>query len=70
MRGKNQALAASGTSPLRVKTAPNFASVEAIRTSIGSVIVSPTPTAAPLIAAIDGLRHSKIERMKLSPRRC
>ena len=32
--------------------------------SIGRVIVRPTPTAAPLIAAIDGLRHSKIASTK------
>ena len=31
-----------------------------MRTSIGSVIVMPTPTAGPLIAAITGLCESKI----------
>jgi len=36
------------------------ASAEAIRMSIGRVSVAPTPTAAPLIAAIEGLRQLKI----------
>jgi hypothetical protein len=37
--------------------------------SIGKVIVRPTPTAAPLIAAIDGLRQSKMASMKPPSRR-
>ncbi len=61
MRGRNQALPASGTRPRRANTKPYFDSVEPRRTSIGSVSVRPTPTAAPLIAAIDGLRQSKID---------
>ena len=39
---------------------PIFAPLAAMRMSIGSVMVMPTPTAAPLIAAIDGLRQLKI----------
>ena len=41
--------------PRRANTNPNRAVVLAIRMSIGSVIVTPTPTAAPLIAPITGL---------------
>ena len=69
MRGRNQALAASGTRPRRVKTKPNLAPLAAMRMSIGNVSVRPTPTAAPLIAAIDGLRQSKMASMKLPPSR-
>ena len=56
-RGRNQVEAASGTSPRRVKTNPNRALCAAMRMSIGSVIVTPMPTAGPLTAAITGLRH-------------
>ena len=35
--------------------------------SIGSVIVTPTPTAAPLIAAITGFVHSKIRSVSSPP---
>ena len=59
-RGRNQLLHASGTIPRRAKTNPNFAASLAIRTSIGSVSVTPTPTAAPLMAAITGFLHSKM----------
>ena len=44
--------------PRRVKTKPIFAPSTASRTSIGSVIVIPTPTAGPLMAAITGLVDS------------
>ena len=47
-------LHASGTMPRREKTNPMRAWVDAMRMSIGSVMVTPTPTAAPLIAAITG----------------
>ena len=40
--------------PRRAKTKPMRASSAARRMSIGSVIVAPTPTAGPLIAAITG----------------
>ena len=43
--GRNQALPASGTRPRRAKMKPSFAPVAAMRTSIGSVMVRPTPTA-------------------------
>ena len=46
--------------PRRANTNPNLASCSARRMSIGSVIVTPTPTAGPLIAAMTGLVHSKI----------
>jgi hypothetical protein len=54
-RGRNQLEAASCTIPRRVNTNPNRADSAAIRTSIGSVIVAPMPTAGPLTAAITGL---------------
>ena len=47
-------LHASGTTPRRVKTNPIRAAVEAIRTSMGKVMVMPKPTAGPLMAAITG----------------
>ena len=60
IRGKNQLLAASGTMPRFAKTKPNFEFVLASRISIGSVIVTPTPTAAPLMAPITGFLLSKM----------
>ena len=42
----------SGTNPRRANTNPNLAVSLASRMSIGRVIVAPTPTAGPLIAAI------------------
>ena len=57
-RGRNQLEHASGTIPRRVKTKPIFAPSAASRMSIGSVIVMPTPTAGPLIAAMTGLVDS------------
>ena len=56
-RGRNQLEHASGTIPRRANTKPIFAPSAASRTSIGSVIVMPTPTAGPLIAAITGFTH-------------
>ena len=41
--------------PRRAKTKPKRADSLAKRTSIGKVIVTPTPTAGPLIAAMTGL---------------
>ena len=55
MRGRNHVDAASGTMPMRPNTKPIRARVDAMRASIGSVIVAPMPTAAPLIAAMTGL---------------
>ena len=54
IRGRNQLEQASGTMPRRVNTNPRRASSAASRMSIGRVIVTPTPTAGPLIAAISG----------------
>ena len=59
-RGRNHEEHASGTMPRRANTNPKRAASEAKRISIGKVIVTPTPTAAPLIAPITGLVHSKI----------
>src|SRR6202043_4017084 len=50
--GRNHDEAASVTIPRRANTNPNFAVSAHRRTSIGSVIVTPTPTAGPLIAPI------------------
>ena len=47
MRGRNQDEAASGVMPRRANTKPNLASVDAIRMSIASCMVTPIPTAAP-----------------------
>ena len=66
MRGRNQLEQASGTMPRRVKTKPIFAPSAARRTSIGSVIVMPTPTAGPLIAAITGFSDSKMRSVILA----
>ena len=65
-RGKNQEEHASVIIPRRAKTKPNFALSLAKRISIGNVIVTPTPTAAPLIAPITGFKLSKI-RSDTSP---
>ena len=53
--------------PRRAKTKPIFAPSAAMRTSIGSVIVMPTPTAGPLIAAITGLCDSKMRSVTCPP---
>ena len=65
-RGRNQLLHASGTMPRRAKTKPMRAAVEAMRMSIGRVMVMPTPTAGPLIAAMTGFFDSKM-RSDTSP---
>ena len=67
MRGRNQLEHASGTMPRRANTKPIFAPSAARRMSIGSVIVMPTPTAGPLIAAITGLCDSKIRSVTRPP---
>ena len=64
-RGRNQLEQASGTMPRRANTKPMRASSAARRTSIGSVIVAPTPTAGPLIAPITGLVEAKIAQREL-----
>ena len=66
-RGRNQLDAASGTMPRRANTNPNRAAVLASRMSIGNVIVTPTPTAAPLIAPITGFFESKIRSASMPP---
>lgn len=55
--GKKYELAASMIRPRLAKTKPILASAYAIRMAMGRVIVMPTPTADPLIAAMTGLRH-------------
>ena len=57
-RGRYHDDAASGVMPRRANTKPKRAAVEAMRMSIGSCIVAPMPTAAPLIAPMIGLRLS------------
>ena len=66
-RGRNQLEHASGTIPRRANTKPMRASSEARRMSIGSVIVAPTPTAGPLIAAITGLVDSNTRSVNWPP---
>ena len=48
-------------------TNPNLAFSEHILTSIGSVIVTPTPTAAPFIAAINGFLKSNNLKVSIPP---
>lgn len=48
-------LASSGTKPILMKPMPNLASGTVTIWSIGRHIVTPMPTAAPLIAATIGL---------------
>ena len=67
IRGRNQLEPASGTIPRRANTNPMRASSAARRMSIGSVIVIPTPTAGPLMAAITGLVESKIRSVTWPP---
>ena len=62
-RGRNQLEAASMTRPRRENTKPNFAVSAASLMSIGSVIVTPTPTAGPLMAAITGLSEAATRRL-------
>ncbi len=66
-RGRNQLEHASGTIPRRAKTKPILAPSAARRMSIGSVMVAPTPTAGPLMAAITGLVESKMRRVTMPP---
>lgn len=66
-RGRNHDDAASGTMPTRPNTKPNRADSAAMRTSMGSVIVAPTPTAGPLTAAITGLRSAANARLTTPP---
>ncbi len=71
IRGRNQLLQASGAIPRRVKTNPIFAVSEAMRISIGRVMVMPTPTAGPFMAAITGFFISKILKVtRPPPSRC
>ena len=60
MRGRKYDEQASGTMPRRAKTRPKRALSLAMRMSIGSVIVTPTPTAGPLIAPITGFLQAKM----------
>ena len=53
--------------PRRANTKPMRASSAARRMSIGSVIVAPTPTAGPLIAAITGFFESNTRSVNSPP---
>ena len=66
-RGRNQLEQASGTIPRRANTKPIFAFSDASRMSIGNVIVTPTPTAGPLIAAMTGFLDSKMRNVSMPP---
>ena len=66
-RDRNQVDAASGVMPRREKTKPKRASVDASRMSIGICIVTPMPTAAPLIAPITGFRLLKMRSVVMPP---
>ena len=65
-RGRNQLDAASGTMPRRANTNPMRAVSDARRMSIGRVMVTPTPTAGPLMAAITGFSDRKM-RSEMRP---
>ena len=67
MRGRNQLDAPSGAIPRPANGKLSLAWSATMRTSIGSVIVSPTPTADPLMAPITGLRESKIRSTAMPP---
>ncbi len=66
-RGRNQLDAASGTIPRRAKTKPILAVSAARRMSMARVMVMPMPTAGPLMAAITGLVHWKMRRVRRPP---
>jgi hypothetical protein len=66
-RGRNQLDAASGVMPRRENTKPKRAALDASRMSIGSCIVAPMPTAAPLIAPITGFTLRKIRSVTMPP---
>ena len=53
--------------PRFANTKPMRAALEAMRISIGKVIVMPTPTAGPLIAAITGFFDSKMRKATCPP---
>ena len=67
MRGRNQLDAASGTMPRWENTKPNRAFSEAMRMSIASCMVTPMPTAAPLMAPMTGFRHLKMRSVTWPP---
>jgi hypothetical protein len=58
--GRNQDEQASGTMPRRANTKPKRAALEAMRMSMGSVMVTPTPTAGPFTAAMTGFLEEKM----------
>nr|CRL82462.1 hypothetical protein CPGR_05684 [Mycolicibacter nonchromogenicus] len=58
MRGRNHVEHASGVMPSFPNTRPKRPLVENSRASIASIMVAPIPTAAPLTAAITGLRQA------------
>ena len=66
-RPRNHVDAASGVMPRRANTKPKRAVVLAMRMSIGSCIVMPMPTAAPLMAPITGFRLLKMRSVAMPP---
>ena len=66
-RGRKYDEHASGTMPRRANTNPKRAFSLARRMSIGNVIVTPTPTAGPLIAPITGFLLAKIRSVSSPP---
>ena len=66
-RGRNQLLHPSGMIPRRVNTNPKRASVDARRTSIGSVMVAPMPTDAPFTAAMIGFFDAWMRNASIPP---
>ena len=66
-RGRNQLLQPSGMMPRRVNTNPKRASVDASRTSIGSVMVAPIPTEAPFTAAMIGFFNAWMRSARMPP---
>ena len=55
------------TMPRREKTKPTFAVEQAMRIVAGRVMVMPTPTAGPFIAAIVGLEQLWMARATFPP---
>ena len=65
--GRNQLEAASHTKPRRANTKPILAFSEQIFTSMGRVMVRPTPTAEPLMAAMTGFFISQMRMVFMPP---
>ena len=66
-RGRYHDEAASSVMPRRANTKPKRAAVDAMRMSIGSCIVTPIPTAAPLMAPMIGFRLLYMRKVVVPP---